>query len=437
MRFSIATCAKHLPAMYVALILLSGCNGLSLQQASSTAGGPQTYMALTVPDTKGKLTLGALTNTLATYTIDDTNDTFTQTSTSLGAGGTLVDDSGTFQMLNRGLLSLGTTYSLLGPSGATDQNPTIYGSYALELPNQGGGFVQILGNPVVPLAATSSCPDLGTPQTFQFITLPSYDWNPKTETAFGSVTISTSGSTTVNLSNIQQSTLSGTSISLPASTTTGACSPTPYGNTVSVPGIVMVTDPTTNTTNTSAATLGIGASGMLVEDNAHTSTSINNLLGAGTGAIGIPQPTTALSMGTVTGAQYLGFLFSPNSSTAVSPEAAWTSTLVSFGSSSTAPAGCPTPIAPIYGGDFPSNNPSSGNSNSDLQIDLGVPSATSNGLYPNVTVCIGSSFIANPQNKTYSFSAVAIVGQVEGKYVILLIGDDGSSAWSLYLMQSS
>ena len=73
----------------------------------------------------------------------------------------------------------------------------------------------------------------------------------------------------------------------------------------------------------------------------------------------------------------------------------------------------------------------------DLAIDLGTQA--SNGLYLGAKVLIGSKFSANPTvgKSTYSFPAVAIAGQLSGKYAVFLIGYDSSQPWAIYLMQSN
>jgi hypothetical protein len=56
-------------------------------------------------------------------------------------------------------------------------------------------------------------------------------------------------------------------------------------------------------------------------------------------------------------------------------------------------------------------------------------------------VYVGSGFGTNTTGKTYSFPAVAIAGQLNGKYAIFLIGVDSTGsphqAWGIYLLQSN
>jgi hypothetical protein len=67
-----------------------------------------------------------------------------------------------------------------------------------------------------------------------------------------------------------------------------------------------------------------------------------------------------------------------------------------------------------------------------VAIDLGIEDPANNGLFPNATVFIGSSYppfsAANPWNCfgttqvcAVSFPAAAVVGQVQGQFVIFVV----------------
>jgi hypothetical protein len=63
---------------------------------------------------------------------------------------------------------------------------------------------------------------------------------------------------------------------------------------------------------------------------------------------------------------------------------------------------------------------------------------------PNATVWVGGAgagagtvYASNIVGSTYSFSAVAIAGQTNGKYAIFLIGKDSTQPWVIYLLQSN
>jgi len=453
------------------LILLVGCGGGSTSSSStSKSKQPQTYLAPYVVGTtngSGSL-LGQLTQT-EIYAIDDTANAFSQSIFGLVSSvqGPQAINVGNVTTGQRGLLDLGITANY-APSGgiyvATDYSPAKSGSFALELAGQTGGLVQIVGQPVAPLVAASECPSLSKAETWQFITIPGGliqsansgapgVWYPATDTAYGSVDISSSGST-ITFNNIKQYTLpsvGGTgSPAVPAtSPATGICGSTTSGYTIGVPGQAVIQDPGLGSATQPSATIGIGSTGLLVEDNGVISTGTSagqykDVLGAGTGAVGLPKPSSAVDVSAVRSTQYLGFvrgagIYSPSSVGATG----WSSHLASFGFS-TAPSSCASVATStstlLYGGDFTNDDPSTssnGFGNCDLAIDLGTQDSTNNGLFPNATVWLGTSYAANTTGKTYSFPAVAIAGQLNGKYAIFLIGVDSTEPWTIYLLQSN
>jgi hypothetical protein len=463
-RLVLASLATALAAM------LSACGG-SAHITTSTASGPQLYMSPTVAGSaaSGVSTANAQSATalLSTWSIDDTKKTFAQATYSFSdtQTGAQVKFSGGLDApaLQRGFMNLDLTYqcgagTVYGCTGVS-YNPSVSGGWALELADQAGGLAQIAGSPFAPLVAANSCPSMTTAETFQFITLPAPlvstgidnlgQWNPQLETAYGSVDISSSG-TTVTLNNISQHVLpaygGGAPGSPSATSVTGACSSTVYGHTVSVPAEVTIVNPGNGQTVTPQALFGIGPSGLLVENNGASSSNspyYQNALGAGTGAIGLPKPASALDTTSMVAAQYLGFYYG-SGTTSLN----WSSAPVSFGFSSL-PSSCaslaPTTSTMLYGGDFPNSNPTSsttGYGNCDFAIDLGAQDASNNGRYPSATVYVGSGFGTNTTGKTYSFpAAVAIAGQLNGKYAIFLIGVDSTGsphqAWGIYLLQSN
>jgi hypothetical protein len=441
-------------------VALAGCSS-SFKSPTSTTSGPQLYMSPVVNDEYTAAGAAVTTSTLATYSIDDTAETFAQATYS--SSGEVVNYSGSMTTLKRGLLDLDLTYDDSSTNVITD-------GWAVELASQDGGLLQLQNQPFVPLVPAVTCPSMSTAETFQFVTLPAQllttgldqlTWNPNLETAYGSVDISASGST-VTLANIQQYTLPSTaggaagSPSNPsASSVTGACSSTVYGETVAIPAVETITNPGSSQYVTPPGIFGIGPSGLLVESNGNgtyvpslSTAFYETALGAGTGSIGLPKPSRALDTTALVGAQYLGFFYGSGESPARSN---WSSSLASFGFASQ-PASCVSVATQtstmLYGGDFTGNNPAAtavqsggGYGNCDFAIDFGAQDPSNNGLYPAVTVYVGSGFAANTTGKTYNFSAVAIAGQLNGKYAIFLIGEDlvGSpnQAWGIYLLQSN
>lgn len=472
---------KHWPALLIiGAGILAGCGDQSTHTSSSstTQQGPTTYLSAIVAS--GNPGLGSAH--LTAFQIDDTKKTFAQSTFS--AYGSQLNSAGSFTGLARGLLNLGLSYS--APVTATGSTNAITSNlptrnWAIELAGQAGGLVQLNGQPFVPLVAAQSCPGSSS-QTFQFVTIPaplttksgveqSTSWNPDYDTAYGSVAIGGSGST-VNFSNIAQYTYNGklltsyqTLANTPAavSSQSGTCSQTYYGNTISVPTDATLTVGSTGgQLNTPAAIVGVGPSGLLVENNGLGSASVSGIgsvsvyqpfLGAGTGAIGLPKPSSAISTSALFGAQYIGFFYGSGSSAGNS--AGWSSQVAAFGSSSL-PSSCQSVAAQtptmIYGGDFANNDPSAaavqaqangGFGNCDVAIDMGEQDSANNGLFPAAKVWVGTGYAGNTTNKPYSFPAVAIAGQLGGKYAIFLIGYDNNTvgnpnqAWGIYLLQSN
>jgi hypothetical protein len=461
----------YTPLMGAVLLtmMISGCgSGVAptQQTTTTTPKSPQVYLAPTVGGTTDGGSPASALNYPLIYTIDDAGDTYSQTSYRLAPPqqeGAQILNAGQFNTTSQGFLSLDLTAHYLFNSTTNDYYAVTYpltpapqpGGYALELAGQAGALVQLEGQPAAPLVPTTNCPSIAKAVPYNFITIPTdlqtaasaaQGWNPGTQTAYGSVDISTTGST-VNFNNIQQFTFppnggSGTALAQPATPPTGACGQTAYGNTISIPGQIVVTNPGNNGSYPPQAIAGIGPTGLLVEDNGSGPPSAvgtyQNALGAGTGAVGLPAPSSALDPSTITGAQFLGFVYGSGVYTTSSPSTGWSSNLVSFGSSGASPSSCPQvpgPLTtPIYGGDF-----SGASSNCDLVVDLGLPSSSQNGLYPNANVWMGADYAANATASTYKFSAVAIAGQLQGKAVIFLLGVDPTQAqaWSLYLFQTN
>jgi hypothetical protein len=481
--FALAFCAKAAApralsaSALLVLLFLSGCTSGSTSAGSSSKkpASPQTYLA---PYLTGEV---APSSSVSAYAMDDTAQTFSESTYYLGeVNGAMQEGArtyfaGTTASLARGLLSLAVGYDWNSTSPIV-YNPPQTGSWAIELPNQAGGMIDINGQPFAPVVPATSCPDFSTPQTYQFLTLPAslliggagtlpYIWDPTQETVFGSVDISGTGST-ITFNNIQQYALPSAPGGAPGATATsvtspqtGACASTYYGDTTVVPANLTVTDPGPNSPSPPVALVGIGPTGLLVESNAANGQATAapyyvNLLGAGTGAIGLPKPSSALSTSALVGAQYLGFFYGSGDG-----NNDWSTYVASLGFAAP-PAACKTVAIQtstmIYGGDFPGNNPggsgvqsNGGFGNCDIAIDLGSQDPNNNGLYPAATVYLGTfaaenglcgSYAIGPC-ANYSFPAVAIAGQLGTKYAIFLLGVDTvglpNQALGIYLLQSN
>jgi hypothetical protein len=437
-----------------------GCNssspgGTSTNPAPNPQGAAKLYFAPTIGDVYA-----------ATYSIDHTANTFTRKvfgfNNSPADGGTITD-SGVVATLSNGIVSLETTYNESDAGVVTTYNPPLAGSWAVEIPGEAALVGMKDYSTFTPAVPTGSCPSLSTAQNFQFVTIPNHlgtgtsivanNWNPQLETAFGFAQISTSG-TSVEFNNVKQFMLpaSGKPPSAPSnpgpSQANALCAPTYYGQTIGVPNTVTVIDPGTQENVPPSATIGIGPSGFLAEDAGASQIQgepYENILGAGYGAIGLATPSSALDTSALAAAQFQGFVYGSGGPASGSQSGAGFSLIGSFGYSnlSTACLKLPAPKSSttIFGGEFANNDPSAhAFGNCDLAIDLGSQDSSNNGVYPAATVYVGDSFPMNGIGEAYSFKAVAIAGQISGKYAIFVLGADTvglpNQGWGIYLLQS-
>lgn len=467
------------PGLWAALLLMlpAACSS-PVKIPAPQGSGPVTYMTPTMPVSSDTV---PFTATPAVLSIDRSvtpgtfrQETFSFAGTQSGAqvnySGQLLPPPG----LARGLeeleftylcgLSVCTSYCPPQADGSEGCSPLPDSGWAIELPGQSGGLSEVAGEPFVPMVPALSCPS-STAQTYLFMTVPSElttagsgdpGWIPQSESAYGSADISATGST-VTVANIRQYILPSqiqdgqtTPPDEPAASVTGACFPTVYGETVAVPAAPAVTTTATGVTVYGPqAMLGVGPSGLLVQDNGGT-----DYLGSGTaGTIGLLQPSSAVDTAALLGAQYLGFIYGAGSNRTFKD---WSSSVASFGfpappqstCSGVVPQGDPV----LYGGDFPDDNPASAEVQanggfppvSDLAIDLGTggnADTSSYGIFPAATVCVGSGFNANTAGMSYSFPAVVIAGQLNGRFAVFVLGVDTtgtpSQGWGIYLLQSN
>jgi len=402
----------------------------------------------------------------ATYSIDHTANTFVRKVYGFNnspANGPTVTDSGVIASLSSGIVSLDTTYNENSTGTSTTYDPPLTGSWAVEIPGQAALIGMKDYATFTPAVPTGTCPAFSSPQTIQFVTIPNRlstnaggvvanNWNPQLETAYGSAQVSVNG-TAVQFSSVAQSTFpangkSGTPLMPGAGSASATCDPTFYGETIGVPSTVDVINPGTTESVPPSATIGIGPSGFLVEDAGSSQISgepYENILGAGYGAIGMVRPAGAVSTSALVAARFQGFLYGSGGPTSSSASGNGFSLIGSFGYADLK-ASCPSPPAAktstmLFGGEFEDNDPSKHASGTcDLAIELGPQDGSSNGLYPAATVYVGAAFPMNGAGKSYSIPAVAIAGQIAGKYAIFLIATDTTGspqqAWGIYLMQS-
>ncbi|ADV83288.1 hypothetical protein [Terriglobus saanensis] len=449
------------------LFCVAGCGAGPDSAATPTVqAGPQTYFAPFVTGTNND---GGILNGSGIYALDDAAGKISQSTFNIAPPqqGPQVINAGNLSAAKRGLLDISITANYIPGttpgSGfvAVAPNSSKQG-FAIELAGQSGGLVQLPGQPVAPLVAAVQCLNLTDDQPYQFITIPGAlntsgapqggTWSPTTETAYGSVDISFKGSA-VTFKNINQYMLpstGGTKLASASMIPSGVCGPTVYGNTITVPGELVIKNPggAAGQSVPPQATFGIGSTGLLVEDNGVVLTGSNagqyqNVLGAGTGAVGLPKPSSALDTNALVSAQYLGFIYG-GGTFAQSTLKGWSSHLASFGFSSVpstcgaVTSGTNTSTSLIYGSDFNQGDPSTstdGFGNCDLAIDLG--NQDSNGLFTNAKVWLPASYAANPTGASNMFSAVAIAGQLKGKFALFLLGVDSTQPWAIYLLQSN
>jgi hypothetical protein len=172
-----------------------------------------------------------------------------------------------------------------------------------------------------------------------------------------------------------------------------------------------------------------------------------------------------VDVGAVTAAQYNGFTYAPLNRVHQSYDI--TVLASAFGDNGGTSQTCSTlqtslaansgqgsgnvPVLPsansLYGGEFLTttstgtvNDPTgaAGSENCDVVIDLGTQDSANNGLFPNATIFIGSNYPPYSASSPWmcaggtsacavSFPAAAVVGKVQGHYVILVVASAASS----------
>lgn len=370
---------------------------------------------------------------------------------------------GTFAAAPTGFLSITENFATVGPN-LTAQNPPLPGAWALEIPGAGalgnlltvsttGAGLSFSAAPVA-MAENTVCPNFPMPVPFLYVTVPS----ALTVTDFadyGGVNISTLGSE-VTLS--AQPYLIGPTAVVPT-VVTGGCSNTYFGPLTAYPLNSFGTP-------SNLELINIGQSGLLLSSFTNFAGSSPGAFGGGTGVIGVAKSTLPVDVGMVVAAQYNGFFYAPQNSssilsyditdlasafgdeTANSPACSTlqSSLVANNGQGANSVAALPSANS-LYGGEFltttaagPVNDPTgaNGSENCDVVIDLGTQDPTYNGLFPNATIFIGSNYppfsVAQQWNCNsttapcaVSFPAVAVVGQVQGQYVIFAAASSAST----------
>jgi hypothetical protein len=371
--------------------------------------------------------------------------------------------SGTFASTPTGFTSITENFATVN-AVLTAQNPPLTGAWAVEIPGAGalgnllavtmsGGVTSLQAAPVA-IAENAACPNFpNTPSPFLYVTIPGT--SAGTDIAdYGGVKISTEGSD-VTL-NAQPYLIGPTALT--PSTVTGGCSQTYFGPLTAYP---------LNSFGTPAnlELINIGQSGLLVSSYSSSTGISPGAFGGGTGVIGVAEPSSAVDVSAVVGAKYDGFFYAPQNNV---PESYDITDLASaFGDDAANSQACSTlqsslaanngqgantvAVLPsansLYGGEFLAtagsgavNDPTGahGSENCDVVIDLGIQDPANNGLFPNATIYISSNYppfsAATPWECpstgaacAVSFPAAAVVGQVQGSYVIFVVASASST----------
>lgn len=453
-------CKDSLGVALLASLLLfsSGCGETAKPVVSSAAGQVDTYFG-------GPLGAGSSVSKSASTFDHSANQVavsgFIVSSQNPSASGALVPLDiihGTFTPADTGFLGITESYAIPSSSSIPSaQNPPITGAWAVEIPGAGAlaNFLNV-NTSVVPatavaapaaMAQNTACPNFPATSPFLFVTVP-YKTMNSDFADYGIANIQSQGSA---VTFAVQPFLIGSNPQA-TSTVTGGCSQTVLGEITAYP---------LNSFGSSGPQpelIGIGKAGLLVSYFSPTTSS--NFLGAfggATGVLGVAEPSAPLDISSVISAQYNGFLFSPENR-ATQPGYDITVLASSFGHHTGASEACSVlqaslaanngqgngtvPVLPspntIYGGEFLTvsasgtvNDPTgtSGSENCDVAIDLGAQDLN-NGLFPNATVFVGSNFPPFSASNSWtcssvgvcavSFPAAAIVGQVQGHYVIFV-----------------
>jgi hypothetical protein len=370
--------------------------------------------------------------------------------------------SGTFASADTGFLGITESFATTSTGIPTSQNPSITGAWAVEIPGAGALAnllrIDTTSTPAttraapIAMAQNTACPNFSASAQFLYVTVPNVSINADMAD-YGIVGINSQGSA-VTFS--AQPFLVG-SQQQPASTVTGGCSQTNLG--------ALTAYPLNSFAQASNLELiSIGNSGLLVSSFNQGVGSGGGAFGGKTGVIGLAEPSSPVDVSSVVAAQYNGFIFSPLN-TAQQPSFDITVLASAFGNHTASSQPCSAlqaslaantgngngsvPVLPsansLYGGEFLTitgtatvNDPTgaNGSENCDVAVDLGTQDSSNDGLFPNATIFIGSTFppfsVSNPwtcggTSCAVSFPAAAIVGQVQGKFVIFVSASGVSS----------
>jgi hypothetical protein len=373
--------------------------------------------------------------------------------------------SGTFAAVPTGFLSVTENFAAGTNGFMSAQNPPLTGAWALEIPGVGAlaNLLQLnsVGSPLAVSAAPAAmventeCPEFSKSASFLYVTVPSTS-NTLNTANYGRVGITTEGSAVT----IRATPFLVGSQAQPVSAVTGGCSQTVFGPVTAYPLNSFAL-------SSNVELIAIGNSGLLMSSfNFLSGHSSPGAFVGGSGVIGISAPSDPIDVSAVVAAQYNGFLYAPYTTSTTTYDLTvlasgygddtasskacsllQSSIAANQGQGANTVAALPSANS-IYGGEFlvttangPVNNPTSapaGSENCDAVIDLGNQDPSSNGLFPNATVFVGANFppfsATNPWNClstsqpcAVSFPAAALVGKIQGQYVIFVVSTAAST----------
>ena len=376
--------------------------------------------------------------------------------------------NGTFARADTGFLDITENFANTGSGVLVAENPPCTGAWAVEIPGAGvlANLLSLhsacsgISESAAPaaMADNAACPNFSTQTPFLYVTVPQTSRIGDTAD-YGEVNITVQGSA---VTFDAKPFLVGP-VAQAVSTVTGGCSNSNLGALTAYPlnsfGLPSNLD-----------LIGIGASGFLVSSFSNASAAGTGAFGGGTGVIGVAESSKPVDVSAVVGAKYNGFFFAPLNTAPLniaSQSFDITDLASSFGNHAATSLACSAlqsslmanngqgamtvPVLPsantLYGGEFLTitsagavNDPSgtSGSENCDVAIDLGTQDSATNGLFPKATVFIGSTYppfsSSNPWTCSQtgaicavSFPATAVVGQLQGQYVIFVVASAASS----------
>ena len=376
--------------------------------------------------------------------------------------------SGSFTKADTGFLAVSENFLTTSSGQITPQNPPMSGAWAVEIPGAGALAnllsVNTTSNPPVISAApvamadNTTCPDFLNSTSFLYVNVPNPNRVSSVDTSnYGIVSIVTQGS---DVTFSATPTLIGTQPGT-ASVVTGGCSVSTLGALTAYPLNSF------GQTSSNLELISIGKSGLLASSfNTTGSVSTVGAFGGGFGVIGVQELSSPVDVSAVIGGKYNGFMYAPKDS-AVSGTYDVTVLASAFGNHT----GLSLPCAPlvatvvgnyqrgngnvsriwsantIFGGEFLTagatgnvNDPSGqlGSENCDVAIDLGIQDTNNAGLFPNAMIFIGTTYPPFSHSNNWlcfgtndgcavAFPAAAVVGQVQGHYVIFVAASANST----------